>query len=512
MKEKKIKFTLLTLLSIMLLASSCTDLEIEGTDSIIVNQTGEFTGVDANSTVVGLIGTLNGQIGDQANLYALNEVTSDELLVPTRGTDWSDNGQWRVLHEHNWGTLNQFVLNTWNNLNANVFTATTAIDPLSNATNAELAQAKFIRAFNMFWIMDMYGQVPFRDPKDPLEQNPSVFSRIEALDFIITDLTEALPDLPLVQNIEGENFDLATQAAAQYLLAKVRLNAHIYNGTGTPSTEDMTAVVNGIDEITADGFALQSGYFDIFKSDADTETILYFGAGIGNRIWNGLHYNQNAPDQGGGGWNGWSTLAEFYDLFEGDPNTNIPGSGQEERRGFVPTDGSNLGIGFGFLIGQQYDENGTALTDRPGNPLVFTRDFVGIVGNDENNGIRTIKYHPENGSFEPHQIVYRYADAHLMKAEALFRMGNTGDALTMINELRTIRNANPLIDLSEQDILDERGRELYKEFWRRNDLIRFGKFADTWGLKSSTDEFRALFPIPATAIISNPSLVQNPGY
>ncbi|GAA0711497.1 RagB/SusD family nutrient uptake outer membrane protein [Aquimarina litoralis] len=512
MKEKKMKFKFLTLLSVVLIVS-CTDLEIEGTDSVIVNQTGEFTGVNPSSAINQIIGNLTNQIGDQANLYALNEVTSDELLVPTRGTDWSDNGQWRVLHQHNWGSLNQFVLTTWNNLNSNVFSATTAIDPLSGATDAELAQAKFLRAFNMWWVMDMYGQVPFRDPKDPLDQDPSVLTRTEALDFVITDLTEALPDLPLVQNITPDdppNIDIASRAAGNYLLAKVLLNKHIYNGTGVPDPADMTAVINAVDAIAADGHALQAGYFDIFRPDADTETVMFVNANTGNRIWNGLHYNQTATSNPGGGWNGWSTLAEFYDLFEGDPNTNVPGSGQEERRGFVPTDGSNQGIGFGFLLGQQFDGSGNPLSDRPGNPLIFTRDFAGIVGNDENKGIRTIKYHPDFQ--DSHEIVFRYADAHLMKAEALFRSGNTGDALTLINELRTIRNATPFTDLAEQDILDERGRELYKEFWRRNDLIRFGKFADTWGLKSSTDEFRALFPIPATALISNPNLTQNPGY
>ncbi|WP_299260405.1 RagB/SusD family nutrient uptake outer membrane protein [uncultured Aquimarina sp.] len=510
-KERKLGIRLLGFLLVMLMIS-CTDLEIEPTDSIIPNQTGEFVGVaDVEGSLNQVIGALSGQIGNQADLYALNEVTSDELLVPTRGTDWSDNGQWRVLHEHNWGTLNAFVLNTWNNLNANVFNTTAIIDPLSNSSPEEEAQARFLRAFNMFWVMDMFGQVPFRGPSDGSDVDPSVFTRSEALDFVINDLTEAIPNLPVNQDIDASR--LASRAAGNYLLAKVLLNAHIYNGTGVVSTEDMTRVVNAVDAIIADGFALQAGYFDIFKPDADTETIMFVRTGVGNRMWNGLHYNQNAPDQAGGGWNGWSTLAEFYDLFEGDPNTNVPGSGQEERRGFVPTDGSNLGIGFGFLVGQQYDSNGVALKDRPGNPLVFTREFAGIVGNDENNGIRTIKYHPENGAFTEHEIVFRYADAHLMKAEAIFRGGTSGeDPLAMINELRTIRNATPFTALTEQDILDERGRELYKEFWRRNDQIRFGKFDEAWGLKSNTESFRALFPIPATAIISNPNLIQNPGY
>ena len=88
-----------------------------------------------------------------------------------------------------------------------------------------------------------------------------------------------------------------------------------------------------------------------------------------------MHYNQGAPGQEGGGWNGFATLSEFYNPFEGDPNVNVPGSGQEERRGFVPTDESHFGIGYGLLIGQQYDRNGVARVDRQGNPMELQKIF-----------------------------------------------------------------------------------------------------------------------------------------
>ena len=75
-----------------------------------------------------------------------------------------------------------------------------------------------------------------------------------------------------------------------------------------------------------------------------------------------MHYNMVTPNQGGG-WNGFSTLAEFYDLFEGDANENYVGSGQEERRGWVPdasnaNNTDNYGMGYGFLVGQQYSGTG----------------------------------------------------------------------------------------------------------------------------------------------------------
>ena len=502
-------------LSALAISVSCTDLEIEPTDSFFEDTgSSEFSGVDPAASLDGLYNDLRGQIQGQEGLYALNEVSSDELLVPTRGTDWGDNGVWRNLHDHNWNPLHRDVKNTWNSLNQNVYRATLIIDSRSGGNALQLAEAKFLRAFSTFWIIDLYGQAPFRTPDEGAEINPSVKTRAEAFDFAVQDLTEAVVDLPSVG--PSASLNRASKAAANYLLAKLFLNKHIYLGT-TVDAADMTKVVEFVDAIKADGFALQTGYFDIFKNTVDNETIMFTTSEVGPRIWNTLHYKQNSPDNTGGGWNGFATLADFYDTFEGDPNINVPGSGQEERRGFVPTDGSHLGIGYGFLIGQQYDETGMAMTDRVGNPLNFTKELPGLLGNDEVTGIRLIKYHPENGGFTGHQILFRYADAHLMKAEAVLRGGTSSStALALVNELRASRNANgntsPLTALTEQDMLDERGRELYGEFWRRNDLVRFGKFSLPWAYKENTDDYRVLFPIPATAIISNPNLVQNPGY
>ena len=508
--NKYYRFLIFTLLVGLLIG--CTDLEIEETDSRFGNLSGEFNGVDAEANLANLYNSLRGEFNTQENLYALNEVTSDEQLVPTRGTDWGDNGLWRTLHAHTWDANHNFVRGTWNNFNQLVFNATAIIDSRSNPTELQAAQAKFVRAFAMFWLVDLYGQVPFRTPDEGSDVNPMVMTSAEAIDFILTDLNEALAVLPT----GGPSADLnkPTKASVRFLLAKIKLNKHIYLGTGSASAADMTEVINLVDAIKADGYDLQAGYFKLFTSDVNTETIFFTTSDVGAKMWNSLHYKQNSPDNTGGGWNGFTTLAEFYDLFEGDANINVPGSGQEERRGFVPTDGSNLGIGYGFLIGQQYDETGTAMTDRPGNPLIFTKELPGLLGNDERTGIRVIKYHPENGAFANHEVVFRYADAHLMKAEAIMRGGTSGEtALQMVNELRVLRNASPLSSApTEQDMLDERGRELYIEIWRRNDLIRFGQFTKEWAYKDNTEEFRVLFPIPATAIITNPNLIQNPGY
>lgn len=516
------------------LAVGCTDLEIEGNEAGIVTDA-SFAGVtDPDSFIDNMYGSLNGYIGDQANLFALSEVTTDAALIPTRGSDWGDNGIWRQLHQHNWLTTHTFILNTFVQWNSLHFQSAQVLSSLTNSSTQNKADAYFLRALGMWVILDNFGQVPVRDPEENLSVNPVVLTGAEAVDQIVSDLNAAITDLPA--GGPGSGNSRATKAAARYLLAKVLLNKHIYLGNETADSADMNQVVSLVDQIQAEAYGLEDGYFDIFREELDDETIWFIPTGVGNRIWNGLHYNMS-PEIAGGGWNGFSTLASYYDLFEGDPNNNEPGNGQEERRGFVPTSGLTLAefpegtdsndngiadgtsIGFGFLIGQQYADDGTPLQDRAGNPLFFTRDFtdadgnISLINNNEITGIRVQKYAARYGGFTPHEIFFRYSDAHMMKAEAIFRSG--GDATPLVNELRLLRGATALGSVTAQDIIDERGREFYAEFWRRNDLIRFGQFTSDWQLKDpaavgNTD--KNLFPIPASQLILNPNLTQNPGY
>ena len=535
MKRIKLKYYVLTLLTVIGFGS-CTNLEIEETDSIISEG---FQGLaDASSTVDQLYLRIRDQYGDQGNRFALNEVTTDAAIVPTRGTDWGDNGQWSSLHQHLWTPEHVFVINTWNDWNGNQLIASQVLDSRSNASATNIGDASFIRALSMWTILDMYGQVPYRDVALPSSAVPEILSGEAAVSFILADLDVAVANLPSVSAGSGEDNGRASKAAARYLRAKILLNKHIYTG-GSVDNGDMASVISLVDEIASEGYALQAGYFDLFKDTPDNETILSTTSEVGNRIFNGLHYNSTS--EGGGGWNGFATLAEYYDLYEGDANSNrvaldeTPLDLQEERRGGVPPGGlpftsrpgtTNEGgfelssnVGNGFLLGQQYALNGTPLQDRAGAPLTFKRDFLdgtgspSIINNDETTGIRVIKYAPRFGGFNRHEIFFRYSDAHLMKAEAVLRSG--GDALSLVNDLRTIRGVSPLGSLTEQDLLDERGRELFAETWRRNDLIRFGQYTRDWIFKApasiGNDTYK-LFPIPASQLLANPALIQNPGY
>jgi hypothetical protein len=102
----------------------------------------------------------------------------------------------------------------------------------------------------------------------------------------------------------------------------------------------------------------------------------------------------------------------------------------------------------------------------------------------------------------------------LMKAEALMRTANNAAALTIVNQIRARRGASMLTaaTLNLNALLDERGRELYWEGWRRQDQIRFGRFLQAWQEKSQSGPERLLFPIPNNQLAVNPNLKQNPGY
>jgi hypothetical protein len=162
------------------------------------------------------------------------------------------------------------------------------------------------------------------------------------------------------------------------------------------------------------------------------------------------------------------------------------------------------------------------LFDRAGNPLVFTRN-ASIFFNGEASGIRTNKFPMDpatindggwgSGNEFP---FFRLSDVRLMKAEAILRGGTaTGGetAKSIVNAIQTARKGKVDGTVGLDQVLAERGRELYLEGWRRNDLVRFGKFNDP--VQERPDKSagtKVVYPIPLIALSSNPNLKQNAGY
>ncbi len=467
---------------------------------------------------------------NQDGVTSLMENSTNESLVPTRGGDWDDNGVWRVIHTHNWNADHSQVTNVFNSLLQIVFNTTNVLTFIPNSTAANKAQiaaeAKFIRAFAMFTVLDLYGQVPFRQPGENLLNPPTVLKGVEAANFLITELNAIKADLPA--STGPSSAPRATKDAADVLLMKILLQKGTYVNRAAPTFDaaDMNQVISLADGLINSGrYTLSTNIWDNYaptNGAISTENIFTNqniggtrGGGVRSTWYKTNHYNMNKS-----GWNGFSTLASVYDRFEA----------ADKRRGVVyPTNVPAFGnpanaINTGFLVGQQYDmATGVALKDRAGRPLAFTR----TVANQETDattlevtGIRVyrypIDYGPANdGQADNDYVFYRYADVILMKAEAQFRGGTGGAAAaaTTIAPLRAIRGASALAAVTATDLLDERQREFYWDGTRRMDEIRFGTFLAARDLKPAVSDPKYLYyPIPSAALAVNPNLTQNPGY
>lgn len=468
--------------------------------------------------------TLYGPWSNQDNYFALQEHTTDEMIGPTRGGDWDDAGNWRVLHSHLWDADHALVANAFRDVLRTSFQAT---DLLRLKPSPQVAaEARFLRAFTNLFVLDTWDQVPYRENTEDPNEVPKVRKGVESLDYIVKEVNEILPDLP--DNGPGVPAFKATKNAARVLLMKCYLNKGVYANRAAPTFDkaDMDKVVALADEIIAQNkYKLTPNYFDNFAPNNDqlsNELIFTLGnrdpaAPGGGTNGNGTMFNYheslhyNSPVANGGGWNGFTTLSDFYDKFDAT---------DKRREADYPGVTDVHGIKVGMLVGQQYGPGGVELLDRKKNKLVFRKevhllitDPVGI----ELDGIRVVKYVPDYGPQFPTSndwVFYRYTDVLLMKAEAIMR-GGTGtatDALNIVNAIRARAGVTALGALTPDALIDELGREFYWEGHRRDDLIRFGKFLEPWQEKTQDDPKRLIFPIPNRSLASNPNLVQNPGY
>ena len=517
---KKTTYSIALLCAALLVGTgSCTNLEdkVLGATSADALNPGSPVAVDPAASLVGVYSALN-SFTDQYGVYAMEEHSSDEQQGPTRGTDWGDFGTWRKLHQHTWDAAHQQVTDSWDRLNSGAFKATQTI-AFAGSNNQIKAEASFLRAFFTYYLVDLYGQVPVREVADDPEASPKVLTRAQATETIVTDLNFAIANLGAAARP-----GIASKQAAQFLLAKVLLNKAVYTadpskpaGPFTFAPADMSQVATLVNAITTSGkYALtaKGQYFDNFHWENITRSKeLIFtidnpdgnqARSVRNRYFMTSHYNMGVS-----GWNGFTTLSDFYNSFDAN---------DERRGGNYPTVTDKLGMNAGFLVGQQFDAAGKQLKDRSGNPLVFTPD-VNLLFATEAKGIRVIKYLPQAGNLDnpnTSYIFFRYADALLMKAEAILRGGTDPSGQTpalIVNDLRAKRGATALASVTEANLLAERGRELYWEGHRRTDQVRFGTFVNPMDNKASkSPDFRTVYPIPQRAVSTNPNLKQNFGY
>lgn len=513
---KQYHLTILFTVFALLGTVSCTDLE----ETILDEQ----LGVDLPNNPDNIEGLISAPYASLRNTiewfdyWALQEVTTDEVVIPTRGSDWYDNGAWQELHLHTWTPDHIRMRNVWDALGRGMARANLAMfyiaDFPQNATTEQyINEARFLRAYYMYLINDLFGQVPHREAEElDFKVSPQVMNRQEATEFIISELNAVMPNLPTKAEVGSER---VTQGAAQALLAKVYLNHEVYTGepAWAEAIQHADALINsGVYQVTDDYWSMfqwNVAEHPEFILRVPMDDAVDMGSGS---VWVNftLHYNQLFGTYTST-WNGPSTTSTFFDTW----------GTENDARFYDDRIVSQTGFNQGFLVGQQYGVNGQALTQRNGDPLIFVPE-MGLQSSPENAGIRVIKFAPNPNTERQFSSandvpIMRISDIYLIRAEARFRNGNTAGALEDINYIRQRRSAEgstlPLLtSITLDDILNERGYELYWEGLRRQDLIRFGRFTDAWQEKPASDETKNLFPLPTAAVDVNENLTQNPGY
>jgi hypothetical protein len=450
--------------------------------------------------------------------YNLSEITTDEIIVPTRGQDWYDNGRWLEIFKHNWtansGSALADMNGAWSNLFAGVARSNLMIDVITKAGGANsastLAELRTLRAWYYYLLMDMFGGVPLVTGTK-LEASPKV-GRDSIFKFVESELIAASADLPVSR--PSDQAGRVTKGAADAILASLYLNAQVYTGTVTAAglqkgAARWTDAIAAADRVINSGqYTLSANWSKNFTPDNhDSKENIFFisntdaqpGLGM-NFPMRTLHYNQLNVQ--GGPWNGFATVAETYNAFDpADARRNI------------------------FLVGPQKSfDTGLFVNDRAGNPLVFTINIGNETQAAENEGPRYNKFVPKtnvpDGSSQPNNFpFFRLAEMYLIKAEALNELGQTAAAIDQVNIVRArqFATANPLSTGLSQSaartaIFNERLFELTGEGKRRSDMIRAGTFNDARRFKAADAGYKILFPIPQTQIASNPQLTQNPGY
>jgi starch-binding outer membrane protein, SusD/RagB family len=408
------------------------------------------------------------------------------------------------------------------------------------AADAFIAELKVLRAFYYYYLLDAYGQVPIVTQFADADPTPPSSTRQEVYTFVAQELSENVPKL--TQTVDGSTYGRMNYWAGKAVQAKLYLNSEVY--TGTPR---WTEAIAACDEIINSGkFSLEANFFINFNLNSEVSKEIIFAIPFDKVFARGfnlpmrtLHYgSQDTYNLTAQPWNGFCSLEEFYNSFEeGDARRGDPGT----TAGPAQTRGS-------FLAGYQYKSNGEPVVDggaEPADPdgthVNFTPEISQVgPGALRQQGVRIGKWEYEIGGtpdMSNDYAIFRLADIMLMKAEALWRNTNNptqGEALALVNQVRTRAGVGDIsslngpvsFDLAGGDVLggellNERGRELFAEGWRRQDLIRWGLFTevDKWALpignpgdRIETGDFTILFPIPRGQKDANPNLEQNPGY
>ncbi|OQP61762.1 hypothetical protein A3860_31360 [Niastella vici] len=544
------KKILIALAAITIIAGACTKLDVTPESQYVDNN---FPKTPADYQA--LIGPIYTQLASKyaIDYFRMQELTTDELILPGRDGNYDDGGQYRQHHHHTYTPDHVNVndvwqwgfgaINTCNRVLSNI--ANSSMAPTDPSRISSVAEVKAMRGLFYYFMMDLYGNVPIVDTF-PVPELPKTKSRLEVFQFIEKELKAVVKSLPVKSSTNAiATYGHPTQGMVYALLAKMYLNAAVY--TGTPRPAEAVAMCDSV--IGSKKYSLDPVYADVFAPDngpATLETIFaipydpllldgnqFTRHGIMAYLWPKYGVPNNLSIS-------MSTTPEFYDRF------NLPG---DERNAT-------------WLVGKQYNLDSTPFTIKipktdldasytgPKGDTTWQLEITKAikmtgkkpfdVGNDylaRCMGIRSIKYYPDRATTAATRMsgndmpIFRLADIYLMKAEALIRggilsttvNGEVQTPLVLLNKVRARAKAPLATSLTLDDLLDERARELYWENWRRNDLIRFDKYEIEYPIPGDVatsgytpgmnkDPRRRIFPIPTSERKLNTFLDQNPGY
>ena len=518
--------------------------------------------INAVASLYNYIGGANESEGIQGTcrgIYDYNTLTTDEAMIPIRGGDWYDGGLWNAMYQHRWTADDQSLYDTWKYIYKVIVLANKSLDIISNKSGLlsagqqqeYRAEVRAIRALFYYYAMDMFGRVPLTLSGDE-QLYSSLFqgqnNRSSIFHFVFQELQQVLPYLPdQHSNKEGNYYGRITQPVVNFLLAKLALNAEIYmyddwtqgyanrpKGSdihfSVPAVSDASLHSGGevkaksskelnawetciyyCNQLAAEGYVLETDDAFNFSTHNETSKENIFTIPMDKNIYtNQFHYLFRSYHYTHGGALGWGsengTCATISTM-----KANRYGESDEDTRcrmnfvaGVVKVDGHELLMDNGKPLEYQPFEVAQNLTN---SKYIKTA------------GARMAKYEVDrtsymDGKLQSNDIVlFRYADVLLMKAEAKVRNGENGD-----EELNMIRSrvGMPHRKATLDNILEERLLELVWEGWRRQDLIRFGKFTEAYDLRTplqgESSSYTTVFPIPQKCIDLNKELEQNKGY
>lgn len=492
-------------------------------------------------TKIGADGGGNGLAGTDRGLYDLNTFTADEAILPTRGGDWDDGGLWRDLFQHNWGVNNGLIISTWDYLYGVIMQCNQSIDKLISLKEADpsneyfdiyQAEVRALRAMYYYYLIDMFARVPIVESSKTQMADVEQSERSEVFAFIKKELEESTPLLVEAKSADnGEYYGRMTKAVGYFLLAKLALNAEVYtddnwtdnnrpNGTDIKFTVDgkemncWEAVVAYADKIKACGYELNqgsSGFLSNFEVENEGSKENIFVIPMDPSLYKARnmylvrsnHYDVGkALGFGNGGWNGACATIEAMNTFgynsaNPDPRMNLTYYTKNVEINGKKVINSDTGKPLEYL------------------PMAVELQFDKSNPNMKMAGARMHKYAYDRTATEdgqcPHNdwVLFRYADVVLMRSEALVRNGQSGQA--DLDEVRNRVDATHA-DATLDNILKERLLELAWEGWRRQDLVRFGRFNDKITDRPQTEKYLQVFPIHANTLAVNKNLTQNPGY